>query len=98
MMSLLARFDPGDGATGQSLIVCLAQTSVVIVMAALWGHTLFRRRPEARHALWLSRVDHGSDKSGHRGGGSSIRRRALRRSALHCHGAGRKVTPKKLNV
>jgi hypothetical protein len=52
-MSLLARFDPDISISGQLLIVLL-QTSVAISAAGLWGHTLFRRRPEARHALWLS--------------------------------------------
>jgi beta-lactamase regulating signal transducer with metallopeptidase domain len=51
-MSLFARFDPGN-AMAEQLLIVLLQTSIVIVMAALCGHTVFRRRPEARHALWL---------------------------------------------
>jgi beta-lactamase regulating signal transducer with metallopeptidase domain/protocatechuate 3,4-dioxygenase beta subunit len=50
-MSLFARFDPGNAMVGH-LLSALSQTSIVIVMAALLGHTVFRRRPEARHALW----------------------------------------------
>jgi hypothetical protein len=56
-MRLLALFDPGDVAIELALI-CLAQTSVVIVMAALLGCTFFRRRPEVRHALWSGRLRH----------------------------------------
>ena len=51
-MILLARFDPGDAVTGLVFTILL-QTSVVIVLAALWSGTLLRRRAEARHALWL---------------------------------------------
>ena len=39
-MNLLARFDPGDAVTGLVLIILL-QTSVVIVLAALWSGTCF---------------------------------------------------------
>ena len=51
-MNLLARLDPGDAVTGLFFIVVL-QTSVVILLAALSGGTVFRRRAEARHVLWL---------------------------------------------
>jgi beta-lactamase regulating signal transducer with metallopeptidase domain len=51
-MNLLARFDFGDAVTGLVFMI-LVQTSVVIVLAALWSGTLLRRRAEGRHALWL---------------------------------------------
>ena len=51
-MNLLARLDPGDAVTGLFVIVVL-QTSVVILLAALLGRTVFRWRAEARHVLWL---------------------------------------------
>ena len=51
-MNLLARLDPGDAVTGLFFIVVL-QTSVVILLAALLGRTVFRWRAEARHVLWL---------------------------------------------
>ena len=51
-MNLLARLDPGSAVVGQ-VFIFLLQTSVVIVLAALWSRNLLRRRAEARHALWL---------------------------------------------
>ncbi len=52
-MNLLARLDPGGTVTGLFVIVVL-QTSVVILLAALLGRTVFRWRAEARHVLWLT--------------------------------------------
>ena len=52
-MSQLARLDPGERVAELILIVVL-QTSVVILLAALLGCTVFRWRAEARHALWLA--------------------------------------------
>ena len=44
-MSLLARFDPGDAVTALVLL-CLVQTSVVILAAAvLWRHDSSRTAP-----------------------------------------------------
>jgi beta-lactamase regulating signal transducer with metallopeptidase domain len=51
-MNLLAHFDPGDAMTGLVLIILL-QTTVIILLAALWSGTLLRLRSEARHTLWL---------------------------------------------
>ncbi len=51
-MNLLARLDTSDAVTWLFTIVVL-QTSVVVLLAALLGRALFRRRAEARHALWL---------------------------------------------
>jgi len=51
-MSFLASLDPGDTVT-RAVLVALAQTSIVILLAALMGRAVFRQRPEARHGLWL---------------------------------------------
>ncbi len=51
-MNLLARFDPGDAAT-RAVLVSLAQTSLIILLAAPVGRFALRRRAESRHALWL---------------------------------------------
>ncbi len=51
-MNFLARLDPGDAVVAL-VFIFLVQTSVVILLAALWSRILLRRRAEARHALWL---------------------------------------------
>ena len=52
-MNVLARLDAGDAVAGLFFIV-VVQTSVVILLAALLGRTVFRWRAEARHILWLA--------------------------------------------
>jgi beta-lactamase regulating signal transducer with metallopeptidase domain len=51
-MSVLARFDPGDAVTA-IVLLCLIQTTVVILAAAVCGGTILRHRASARHGLWL---------------------------------------------
>jgi beta-lactamase regulating signal transducer with metallopeptidase domain len=54
-MSLLARFGPGDAVTAL-VIVCLVQTTVVILAAAVCSGTMLRHRAPARHGLWLGNL------------------------------------------
>jgi beta-lactamase regulating signal transducer with metallopeptidase domain len=51
-MSFLSRFDPGASATGL-ILVFVVQASVIILLAAVCGWTVLRRRALARHNLWL---------------------------------------------
>jgi beta-lactamase regulating signal transducer with metallopeptidase domain len=51
-MSLLARFDPGNAVTGP-IMAFLVQISLIIMLAAVGGRTVLRRRAVARHGLWL---------------------------------------------
>ena len=52
MMRFLTNLDPGFSAT-RSFLGALVQSSVIIVLSALLAGAAFRRRADARHALWL---------------------------------------------
>ena len=51
-MDFLAHADPGYAVT-RAILGALVQSSVVISLGALLAGAAFRRRADARHALWL---------------------------------------------
>ena len=82
-MNLLASLDPGDAMTGLVFIVVL-QTSVVILLAALLGRTVFRRRAGGAARPLAGGVGLGLDQSGRGRGRPWLRLRVLgHRSAGH---------------